>query len=190
MNPRLTLILLFALFLAPILVAVLLNSRWVDWEPEPERSHGELIEPVVPLPDFRIVSADGEPVSRDDLLERWTLLQVEPAACAEACQERAYLLRQVRAAQNRHVPDIDLLLVTGPAPDAGLGERIRALDPVFDVVGGPAAEPLRAVIPGADQGGFYIVDPDGNIMERFGLETDPTGIRKDLRRLLTWTVRE
>ena len=117
-------------------------------------------------------------------------MQVEPGACGDACRERAYLLRQVRAAQNRHIPDIDLLMLTGTAPDAALGEQIRALDPVFDVVGGPAAEPLRAVIPGAEQGGFYIVDPDGNIMERFGLETDPTGIRKDLRRLLTWTVRE
>ncbi len=190
MNPRLTLILLFALFLTPILAAVVLNSRWVDWEPEPERSHGELIEPVVPLPDFTLVAADGEPVARENLLERWLLMQVEPGACAEACLERAYLLRQVRAAQNRHVPDIGLLLLTGAAPDAELGERIRALDPVFDVVGGPAAGILRAAIPGAEQGGFYIVDPDGNIMERFGLETDPTGIRKDLRRLLTWTVRE
>ncbi|NKI36046.1 hypothetical protein HFP89_12820 [Wenzhouxiangella sp. XN79A] len=190
MNPRLTLVLLFALFLAPILVAVLLNSRWVEWEPAPERSHGELIEPVVPLPAFELATADGGSVAREDLLERWTLLQVEPGPCAVDCQERAYLLRQVRAAQNRHVPDIDLLLITGDAPDATLGARIRELDPVFDVVGGPDAAPLRAVIPGAETGGFYIVDPQGNIMERFGLETDPTGIRKDLRRLLTWTVRE
>ena len=190
MNPRLTLILLFALFLTPILIAVLLNSRWVDWEPAPERSHGELIEPVVPLPEFELATADGRSVSREALRDRWILLQVEPGACDADCEQRAYLLRQIRAAQNRHVPDIDLLMLTGQAPDAALGQRIRELDPVFDVVGGPSAGVLRGVIPGADQGGFYIVDPDGNIMERFGLETDPTGIRKDLRRLLTWTVRE
>lgn len=190
MKARLTLILLFALFLAPILIAVLLNSKWIDWEPAPERSHGTLVEPVVPLPDFELETADEQAISRDRLLGRWILVQAEPGACGEACQERAYLLRQVRAGQNRHVPDIGLLMVTEAAPDRTLAEQLRALDPVFDVIGGPDAEAIRAVLPEVDSGGFYIVDPDGNIMERFGLTADPTGIRKDLRRLLTWTVRE
>jgi cytochrome oxidase Cu insertion factor (SCO1/SenC/PrrC family) len=190
MKARLTLILLFALFLAPILVAVLLNSRWIDWEPAPDRSHGILIEPVVPLPAFEIATADGETVNREALLGRWILVQIEPGTCDEACRQRAYLLRQVRAGQNRHVPDIDLLMITGSPPDAGLSEQIRSLDPVFDVIGGPAVEPILASFPESEGGGFYIVDPDGNIMERFGSDTDPTGIRKDLRRLLTWTVRE
>jgi cytochrome oxidase Cu insertion factor (SCO1/SenC/PrrC family) len=190
MKARLTLILLFALFLAPILAAVLLNSKWIDWEPAPERSHGTLVEPVVPLPDFELETADGQSVSRESLLGRWILLQAEPGACTEACEQRAYLLRQIRAGQNRHVPDIGLLMLTGDRPDAALAERIRALDPVFDVIGGPAAAAVRAALPGPDAGGFYIVDPDGNIMEYFGSDADPTGIRKDLRRLLTWTVRD
>lgn len=190
MKAKLTLILLFALFLAPILIAVLLNSRWVDWEPAPERSHGELIEPVVPLPDFELQTPDGSSVSRAGLLERWVLVQVEPGACEADCLERAFLLRQIREAQNRHIPDIALLLLTEQAPDAELGARLRALDPVFDVIGGPDAAPLLAAIPDTTAGGFYIVDPEGNIMEYFGSDADPTGIRKDLRRLLTWTVRE
>lgn len=190
MKPKVTLILLFALFLAPILVAVVLNSKWVDWDPAPERSHGELIDPVVPLPAFELTGADGRALTRDEFSERWILLQVEPGACDAACEERAYLMRQIRASQNRHIPDVALLLLTGAVPDPATVERVKALDPVFRVAGGPGAEALRAAIPGVEQGGFYIVDPDGNIMERFGLDADPTGVRKDLRRLLTWTVRE
>lgn len=190
MKARLTLILLFALFLAPIVVAVLLNSRWVDWEPAPERSHGELLDPVVALPAFDLVTEGGERLGAADLRDRWLLVQVEPGSCDAACEERAWLLRQIRAAQNRHVPDIGLLMVTAVAPEAAVVERIRALDPTFRILGGPAADGLRQTFPGAADGGFYIVDPEGNIMERFGLEADPTGIRKDLRRLLTWTVRD
>lgn len=190
MNPRLTLILLFALFLAPIAVAVLLNSRWVDWQPAPDRSHGELIQPVVPLPDFQLSLADGETLTRTALADRWLLLQVEPGACDSDCEARAFTLRQIRASQNRHVPDIGLLLLAEEPIPTETAERIHVLEPGFGLAGGAGTEALRSVVPGAELGGFYIVDPDGNIIERFGLETDPTGIRKDLRRLLTWTVRE
>lgn len=190
MKAKLTLILLFALFLAPIAVAVLLNSEWIEWEPAPERSHGQLIDPVVPLPDFELTGADGAPLLRSQFDERWILMQVEPGGCDSECEQRAYLMRQIRASQNRHVPDIALMLLTEGTPDRVTADRILALDPAFRIAGGPGSEALRAVIPNADAGGFYIVDPDGNIMERFGLEADPTGVRKDLRRLLTWTVRE
>ncbi|MBY6205389.1 hypothetical protein [Halomonas denitrificans] len=190
MKARLTLILLFALFLAPIVVAVLLNSRWIDWEPAPERSHGELLDPVVALPAFELRTEGGDRLEAADLRDRWILVQVEPRGCDAACEERAYLMRQIRAGQNRHVPDIALLLVVAVAPEADVVERIRALDPTFRIVAGPGADELRQTFPGAADGGFYIVDPEGNIMERFGLGADPTGIRKDLRRLLTWTVRD
>lgn len=190
MKAKLTLILLFGLFLAPIAVAVLLNSEWIDWEPAPDRSHGELIEPVVPLPDFELTGADGSPLVRGEFDERWILMQVEPGRCDSDCEQRAYLMRQIRAAQNRHVPDIALMLLTEATPDPATADRILALDPTFRIAGGPQSQALRAGIPSAEMGGFYIVDPDGNIMERFGLGADPTGVRKDLRRLLTWTVRE
>ena len=49
MKSKMTLIALFAMFFTPMLVAVLLHSEWVDWRAAPEKAHGELVSPVVPL---------------------------------------------------------------------------------------------------------------------------------------------
>ncbi len=190
MNNRLVLILLFALFLAPVLAAVLLQSSWLDWQPEPERAHGTLIEPVVALEDFELSDAGGSLRTIRDLENRWWLVRIVDGSCDDNCLERLDLLHRVRLTQDRHVGDIGLLLLTPSTLVAELRTAIHAMDPAWTVFDGPAGASLRARFPDAQDGSTFIVDPEANIMERFEPDADPNGIRKDLRKLLTWTLRE
>ena len=190
MKAKLTLIALFGLFLAPILIAVVLNSQWVDWRASPDRSHGQLIEPVQPLGAFTLTDAGGQDRDLSDFIDRWQLVHEIPAACDEACQQRVYMMRQIRAAQDRHIPDVGLIVLADETITDELRLRIEALDPSFVIFDDAAGRELSARFPGNDEGFFYILDPAGNIIERFENSADPTGIRKDLHRLLTWTVRE
>lgn len=190
MKPKLTLLLLFALFFAPMLIAVVLHSEWVDWQPSPDRSHGQLLDPVVALQPFSLSTALGQPVERQDLVGRWHVAYLRAGPCEADCLERLQLMRQIRVAQDRHRPDIGLLYATDADLPESVARQIAGLDPSFVAFNGGAGRQLLEQFPGADAGGFYIVDPDANIIEQFGLEADPNGIRKDLRRLLTWTVRE
>ena len=179
MKRKLTVLAVIGLFFAPVIIAVVLNSRWVDWTPAPGRSHGELVEPVVEL---------GSVLPSGDWKGKWHLVRYQPGGCDEACLEALYWLRQARKAQDRHVPDIGLLLVSPVPLDAGRRAEILRLSPAWRVVDGEAGEGVARLLPGpGEAGSTYIMDPQSNIMMRYPAGTDPNGIRKDLDRLLTWT---
>ncbi len=190
MKAKFTIIVLFGLFLAPILIAVVLNSQWVDWRASPDRSHGQLVEPVQPLGEFELNDASGTARSLPDLTGRWQLVHEIVGACDQACEENIVLIRQIRAAQDRFIPDVGLLLLADQPLAPELIERIESLDASFLVFDDQAGQTLSARFPANNQGFFYILDPSGNIIEMFDNTADPTGIRKDLHRLMTWTVRE
>lgn len=190
MNNKLVLILVLALFLLPMLAAVLLHSSWLDWQPDPERAHGRLLQPVLPIGEFQLTDAAGALRSEQDLLHRWWLVRLVDGACDEDCQRELGLLHRIRLAQDRHVGDIGVLLLAPQTLETGLRERIVELGPAWMVFEGPETNRLHSRFPEPVHGTTFIVDPEGNIMERFEPEADATGIRKDLRRLLTWTVRE
>lgn len=180
MNKQ-AIILVFLFFLTPVIIAVLLHSEWFSWQPGGTRNHGELIQPVIPLPEFD---------QRSDLLERWQLVHLRQTECDETCLEDLYWLRQVRLAQDRHQPDVGLMLITTAPLDEPTRGRIRELAEDFRIIeGGTAADLLEAFPIDESGGGSYILDPMANIILRYPADADPNGIRRDLRRLLTWTQR-
>jgi len=188
-NPRSVLIALFALFLAPIIVAVLLNSRWLDWSAEPTRAHGRLVEPVRALGEMNLTDASGRERSRADWTGSWQLVHVAGPGCARQCAETAALMDNIRLSLDRHFDEVGLVLAT-PTESAGR-ELTDAVDSDhWMVFSGTAAQDLLQRFPDPMPGSYYIVDPEANIMERFAPGSAPTGIRKDLDRLVTWTVRE
>lgn len=190
MNKQ-AIILVFLLFTTPVLVAILLHSEWFSWQPGGTRNHGELIQPVIPLPDFDLHDAHGQSLSRDDLLDRWFIIHRRHAVCDDQCLEDLYWLRQVRRAQDRHQPDVGLLLISSVTVAPETLDRIHDLAEDFLVVDGTEAESLLAHFPATeDRSAAYITDPLANIILGYAADADPNGIRRDLRRLLTWTQRD
>lgn len=190
MSRKLTIIALFAVFFLPVLASVLLHSEWVDWRPESTRNHGTLVDPPQSLAGLLpAAEAGGGEIELADLADDWQLLHASPD-CGEACFERLYWLRQVRRAQDRHQPEIGLVLVSGRALEAGTLETARQLAPGVRVIAGADGARLLEAFPGPGGERSYIVDPRGNIIMAYDAGADPNGIRKDLRRLLTWTQRD
>jgi len=186
-----TVIAILALFLAPIVIAVLLNSQWLDWRPDSTRNYGELLEPAVRLPEFELSTASGETATRETLAGRWQLLHYQPSGCNEACLEALYWLRQIRLGQDRHQPEIALMLITpGEVEDRAL-EQIRDLAEDYRVFDSDSGSALAPALPDPGLEPIsYIVDPEGHIILRYPQDADFNGMRKDLSRLLTWTQTE
>ncbi len=181
----------FLVFGVPVILATLLHSTWFDWRPDGTRNHGELISPVIALPDFSLAMPDQSPVERADLLERWQLVHVRSGECSEACLEHLYWLRQVRAAQDRHQPDIGLLLIATDDLSSETLEQINLLATDFRVLHGAEGQYMASYFPQpVEAQASYILDPMANIILAYEAGADPNGIRRDLRRLLTWTRRD
>lgn len=190
MKNKLVLLALFALFFTPMLVAVLLHSEWVDWRAAPEKAHGELVEPVIPLGEFEHADAGGTPRRLQDLLDRWHLVLVVRRPCRSDCLETAALMHNIRLAQDRHLDEVGLVMLSTRELAPETRRRINGLDPSWLLFDESAGRALADRLPEPVDGSLYIVDPKANIMERFGPDADLNGVRKDLDRLLTWTLRE
>lgn len=187
MNKK-AILLLAALFALPVILATLMHSQWFEWRPASTRNHGELIVPVIQWPTKESVDVTDQAVDLARLQGRWHLVYHTTRPCDADCLEDLYWLRQVRLSQDRHVPEIGLLLIHEPSLGDNMIGEIQALSEAFVIIDGPDATGLRADLPLGDSAhARYIIDPMGNIMMRYDPDQPPDGIRKDLGRLLTWT---
>lgn len=167
---QLQFLLIFAAFALPTLLALLLQTPWLHWEPEATRNRGELISPVQPMSFAGTVDAslaDGR---------RWTLLLRLPVDCDPGCQQRILLLSRVREAQGRNMDRVQML-ASAAAPPAGF-------DPWPSSAGDAEALLDRLQVA---TGGVLMIDPLGNAMMRYRADADPSDLRKDLAHLLRWS---
>ena len=205
MIRKLAIIAVFLLFLLPVVTATLLHTEWLDWRPVKLRNHGEFVSPVHPLTFTAATTQDGRAISAEGMQDKWFLIMHHPAVCTTPCIEAFFWLRQIRAAQDRHQTSIGLMLVSAhPLSDESLAQ-IHELAPDAYVISGHSAHALSDTLStlAEDNNGVstqsldaelshwvYLSDPMANIMMRYRAEADPNGIRRDLRRLLTWTQRD
>ena len=165
---RLQLALLALFFVLP--VAASFAIWWLDLAPGTSGNYGTLLKP-------RPVAAP--PLAA--LKGRWVLVQFDGGACAEACERKLYLMRQVRRAQGREMQRIERLwlLTDGVEPRA---ELRAAIEGTVIAPAGPA--PGQFPAERSPQDHVYLVDPLGNLMMRFPREPDPMRVIKDLKQLL------
>ena len=192
-NPsgsRRKLLLIAALFALPMLVAYALY--YSGWRPEAVHPHGELVQPARPVADAALVLLDGKPMRFSELRGRWTLVTFSAAECLSPCERNLVKMRQVIAAQGKEAERIQSMLVVKDAKMRDwLNYAIKDYPGMRAVIGPPEAFDalareftLPAGSPLDNLNRIYLVDPLGNFMMSYPADADPTGMRKDLARLL------
>lgn len=188
-RSRISLVLIFTLFLIPPLAA------WVVWQylgaqgVDATTNAGTLITPARPLQLDGLRLADGSVLAERDLRGRWTYVMFAPSHCDETCEQQLYLTRQTRLAMNKDIPRVQRLLILPDDPDqALLGFLAEQHEDLRWVVRSERAETLLEQFRGASfapQGvQYFLVDPLGNLMMFYDLEVPTKGMRDDLRKLL------
>jgi cytochrome oxidase Cu insertion factor (SCO1/SenC/PrrC family) len=176
-GPRAKLVLVMALFAAPI-AASFLAYRYAH--KVPTANHGELLLPPAQVGAAALERTGGGTFSFADVRGRWVLVAADSGGCGEACLAKLYLMRQVRLAMGRNAERLARVFIV----DDGRDPDPAALAPYagMDVVRQPRS---GAVAPGlGDRGHVYLVDPHGNVMMRWSAAADPKGIIRDLELLL------
>lgn len=148
--------------------------------------HGELITPVRKIDPPPMHNLQGGTVSPDLFQGKWTLLYRAPeqgnanadgaiSACNADCLALMDTLRRVRIAQDRSMREVQRVLVL-PASAAQVPGIADQFDTGLHVV--TATDwPLQA-------GSVYLIDPQGFVALRYPPGFEPTGLLKDLKRLL------
>ena len=183
--------LLVLVFLVPPLLSYVLF--YSGYRPEGSINHGELVTPARPVDsDEGMNTLEGDEFRFAGLPKKWTLFYLGGSRCDSACDDSLYKIQQIRLTQGREMGRVRSIAVVpeDTAPEAV--EKMSTAYPGVEVI--LASETTHAGLtyqfqqgddaPLQGSGRIYIVDPIGNIMMSYPPEADPTGMKKDLKRLL------
>jgi cytochrome oxidase Cu insertion factor (SCO1/SenC/PrrC family) len=190
-KARRTLLLVIAIFLVPVLLATYLHVS--GWRPHGRSlQHGDLIQPARPLADAELLTADGAVFHLSSLRGRWAIVYFGRLPCSNVCRDNLYKMQQVRLAQGRDAVRVQRLFVQLGSSESGALARIVADYPGIVALHGQEAAvgnmardffvPQGTPLDGLER--IYLVDPHGNLVLSYAPDADPSGMRKDLARLL------
>lgn len=199
LSSRVALVIIAAMFILPLVLAWLMLSGAVDYKPGPIQNLGELVQPPV-LVDWESllvpVRAEMETPSSEtpvSFRNHWVVLHAVPVPCPTPCLEEIAGIRQVHKASGRNQSRIRIALLLQDASQAESVNGLRNIYQLFQLVESPdgAIQPILEEIASrystTASGSSYLIDPIGNIMMFYGAGSDPNKLKKDLKRLLTWS---
>lgn len=191
-SPRVALVIIASMFVLPLALAWLMYSGTIEYNPVNTRNLGSLVQPPVPVALESLVVVAGSTATLEDLHEHWVVLYALPSPCDQACLEQAAALRQVHRAAGRNQSRIRVLLA-GESDIRQSADNLVEIYPSFMIAADDSGQ-LTASLAGiaeksgaAWEGSLYLVDPLGNIMLFYAAGFDPNDLKKDLKRLLTWS---
>jgi cytochrome oxidase Cu insertion factor (SCO1/SenC/PrrC family) len=163
--------------------------------PRARVNRGELIEPPPLIGNAALETLEGKTFQFKDLAGKWGLVWLIASPCGQTCPEKLYQMRQIALALNKDRIHFERVVIVLDPRNRQLFEAYLKEYPGTWVITGPpdslsklAAQFLR---PGdlkpRGWGGFYVIDPKGNLILHYLDEADPKDILKDLERLLKYS---
>ena len=171
-KSRVQLALIALVFLGPLAVAAWLYMQGSS--PSGRTNHGTLLEPIVS------VSAHLTAVSE----RSWVLLYRNPDACDEPCREALYTTRQARLMLGKQMDRVQRVFLHGDSPPdtVFLADEHPGLITIEDSELDALLNNKRpADLPA---GGFYLIDPLGNLVLYFRPDLNPSEMVDDVKHLL------
>jgi len=189
-RQQITLMGIFALFLGPVILVMLMRSSWWQYQPDGLKNRGHLVQPPTQI------SLNAA----DQIARRWAILYVLEPDCDQACSEQLKSLRQIHKAAGRNREHLSLVLLGKDEAEPSQQAIVDAIYPEFIWATDEASVTLSTLdainskimqnSAQADTLHTYILDPMLNVILAYGADADPNDIHKDLKRLLKWSDQE
>jgi len=175
---RFQMFLIASVFFGPLAIATFMYYGG-HFQPEGRTNHGALLEPIVNLaekfPESGLVTAgDGH----------WLLVYSNGEPCLESCQDALYTIRQSRKMLGKEMDRLVRVFLHGESsPDTVFLEKEHMGLVVLqdDELSQLLTNKKPAELAG---GGYFLVDPLGNLVMYFAPETNPSDMVGDIKRLL------
>lgn len=178
-RPSVQFALLALLFAGPLLVALWLYYGAESLQPSGRTNHGVLLDPVID-----VHTAADNPALEEATRDRWALLYAHEGECAAECRDALYTLRQSRLMLGHDMDRMVRVFLHGSSPPdrVFLEEQHQGLVTLQDQ--GLARELADIRPPGQAAGGFFLIDPLGNLVIYFPPDIVPGDMVDDIEHLL------
>ena len=171
-SSRRKLLILIGIATAPILLSIGLFRFFPELQPENTTNRGQLINPPVR------VGLIEEALKNYDV---WLLIQPVDENCDTDCKQMLYLSRQVITGLGKDSDRVARIVI--PNKNINISFRQHLVDEHPDVRVMPAnSAPLTSIASASPSA--FLVDPNGNVMMFYTLETSGRPMLKDLKHLL------
>lgn len=170
---RLVLLGLFAVFIAPVLVAYALNVWWPQWRPFGRMNHGELVEPA-----WKVDLSTMDRAAANRAVGRWILLHPVGPPCDDDCEALLDLTRRVHISLGKDHDRVVRMLVHRAGRPV---DRMRSMD--ADLILVPVSAAWLDRFDG-DPPVLLVVDPQRHAVLQYRLELQGKGLARDLARML------
>jgi cytochrome oxidase Cu insertion factor (SCO1/SenC/PrrC family) len=191
-SPRVSLVIIAAMFLLPLLLAWFMYSGTIEYKPPITRNFGQLVKPPIPLDWQEAILLPGDDEPGQDAAEafsdHWVILYPVPDPCLDTCLQAALALRQIHRAAGRQQARIRIALLIRDKGSTDVEFTLRDTYSRFQLIRDPDGK-LTSTLQRAtvEPGAVYLIDPLGNIMMTYKEGADPNELKQDLKRLLTWS---
>lgn len=178
-SGRLQLVLVAAVFLGPLLVAAWLYFQGDSWQPGRRTNHGALLQPIVSIRD----ELPGSPLHAHNA-DSWVLLYRYDGPCDEPCRDALYVGRQSRLMLGREMERLKRVFLHGASlPDTVFlgGEHPDLITTEDGSLNGLLDNKRPTDLPA---GGYFLIDPLGNLVMYFRPDLDPADMVDDIKHLL------
>ncbi|MFZ2235682.1 MAG: hypothetical protein WBP11_02485 [Dokdonella sp.] len=175
-KSRRQLILIAAVFLAPMMIAV--GVGLTGWMPG-TRGNGEQIEPQRSFLDVPLTLGNGSRYDwRDPEEPRFTLLALPGPGCAARCEKQLAMMRNARTTMNENLQRVRLVYA-GERPSSA-----EALAPEWQIVRDDQNQLAEFRPTGADSLAAILVQSNGTALSLYRDGFNPSGLRKDMKKVV------
>jgi hypothetical protein len=178
-RSRLQLLLIALVFIGPLALAA-----WMYWQggslaPSGRTNHGVLLEPITNL-----ASEYPDTALRELSDGAWLLVYPNTSECGESCREALYTTRQARLMLGKEMDRVRRVFLHGET----LPDKVFLLreHPGLITTGDSRLYSLLQSKKPADipAGGYFLIDPHGNLVMYFGPDLNPADMVDDIKHLL------
>jgi len=189
---KITMILLFAMFVAPIVFAVyIFNTN--DADSYKTKNRGNLIRPAKELKNIELqFFEDKKPYKLVDQEHQWLMVFIGAGECNNECKRQLVVMRQTRLAQGGEFTRVNRMYLMLDKQSDQFMKEVKEYHPGLAILNGTQAQidnvisqfTLDDKVDVGKSNRIYIIDPIGNLMMYYEFDANASDIAKDLMRLL------
>lgn len=174
---KLSILALVLVFVAPVIVAIVMNSQWVNYSPETFKNKGEFIQPPIKITDYKDLNTyEGY----------WTVVYHHSGVCDDACNSMLETLYRIRLTKGHKMKKVKLLTLHPENDTVNIPEQFNSINQQTFSAGDQLSQTLGTLSQQSlgNGKGLYLLAPEGFLMMAYPQNFDPSDVIDDLGLLL------